>query len=212
MWVGKGFSSACKTLFAVHSNDSGGRWNVKWRIMKSKTIQLNTKESRIVNFIKLIFRTSRHNEGFVRELQLLFSSYASHASEPFSQFVAVGWNKNLILSFYWVLIDFLLCDKNEISALCCIYFRLRVNHDVAIDWVLQGKEGKLSVKGWFRLAQHVVSCVFFVLRNLLENVKDYGMFDDEWNDWFEVIYKVWNLESHVESGHKSFFFCFSTVL
>lgn len=96
------------------------------------------------------------------QLQLLLPRI--HPATP-SQFVSMR-NKNLILSFYWVLIDFLLCDKNEISAFhssriafWCIYFRLRVNHDVAIDWVLRGARSNLQRirKGWYCLAQHVIA-------------------------------------------------------
>lgn len=47
-----------------------------------------------------------------------YSTYHSRLfvpSEPLSQFVRKRErNKNLILPFYWVLIDFLLCDTNEI--------------------------------------------------------------------------------------------------
>lgn len=87
-----------------------------------------------------------------------YSSY-THRSRTPSQFVS-GWNKNLILPFYWVLIDFLLCDKNEISAfhssrICYLVYLFSIkSKSWCCDW-LSFVGDEVEEKGCFCRAQHV---------------------------------------------------------
>lgn len=129
----------------------------EWNIVESsgdksnrKTIESNTQKRMklLISLNSFALRKATHNEGFVRSAITppTQPTYVSILATPFSQFVSMR-NKNLILPFYRVLIDFLLCVRRRkmrfqlfhsrfsSQSLCCIYFRLRVNHDVAIDWV-----------------------------------------------------------------------------